>query len=233
MEEEIKLLIARNAELRHGAAERLSQTEFTENLVLNSRTFGVLLEQAEQMAQDYAKLKNKYALAESKYKELNKKHELELKEVFIQERKYLEQMMEEITTSVRMDSKKQEGAEEMVVTPEADKYYKDSLELYKVQIESLEKDLMQFRKQLETLKKDRDVKVTAIDKMVEDIHKSESRDSEKVKKLIDLYQQKVLELENEKQMSEMWISELEVASRAYDQEKERNKALSQEVLLPQ
>ena len=44
-------------------------------------------------------------------------------------------------------------------------------------------------------------------------------------------QQKNLELQNEKQVSETWITELEVTSKAYDSEKKKNKQLLQQVEL--
>ena len=44
-----------------------------------------------------------------------------------------------------------------------------------------------------------------------------------------LLQQRTQELASEKQMAEMWMSELEVTSKAYDQEKKKNKQVSQEV----
>lgn len=59
----------------------------------------------------------------------------------------------------------------------------------------------------------------------------EQKEPEKVETLNQLLRQKSEDLLAERQMSETWISELEVTSRAYDQEKKKNKQLSQEVTL--
>ena len=211
------------------AANRLEKVKFEEDLVLESQTFKELLKQAEQMAEDYADLKEKYASSQMKYKELCAKHEADYKEAIVQERKRIELIIEQLGTAIITEQGKSES--KLEIETEIDKHYQNIIQANKDQITKLEGDLAQAEKLIETLKNDKKNVVNGPDKSIDDIVKNGLKDSEKVKKLAELLQQKTNDLTNEKAMQEMWISELEVASKAYDTEKTRNKTISQKVLL--
>lgn len=225
MEEEVRLLLEKNAAMQRREAERLSKESFTEEIVLNSRTFGLLLEQAEQMAQDYDDIKEKYILLEMKYRDSCIKHEQELKELWTREREALEKVIGQVNELEHKEEVKEMDETEI----EVDKHYKKIIELKGIQIEKLEGDLLQAEKQLSILKEEKKAVMDDTDKTVEDILKKEAKDSDKVKKLVELLQQKAVELASEKQMQETWISELEVTSKAYEQEKNYGKTVAKEV----
>jgi DNA repair exonuclease SbcCD ATPase subunit len=225
LEEEVRQLTERNATLQRFEVERLSKESFEEQLVLNSKTFGLLLEQAEQMAQDYDDLKEKYMALEIKYNDTCTKHEVEVKDLWTREQEALEKVIEQVNALER----KEELKEQNEIGLEIDKHYKSIIELKKVQMEKLEGDLSQAERQINILKENRKAAIDNSDKTLDDIIKKEIRDSDKVKRLIELVQQKKEELTNERQMQEMWISELEVASKAYEQEKSYGKTMAKEV----
>lgn len=225
LEEEVRLLLEKNAAMQRWEAERLSKESFTEQTVLNSRTFGLLLEQAEQMAQDYDEIKEKYTALEIKYKDSCIKHEQELKEFWSHEREALEKVIEQMSELERKEDAKEMGETET----EVDKHYKKIIELKKIQIEKLEGDLLQAEKQLNILKEEKKAAVDNTDKTIEDILRKETKDSDKVKRLVEVLQEKVGELASERQMQETWIAELEVASKTYEQEKNYGKTLAKEV----
>ncbi len=248
LEEEIQRLKAENIELRRDIYEKQSKMvhffpvfwpvqdtesvtkniqELTEEMVLNSTTFGTLLGQAEQMAQDYVELKGKYSNVKARYKELCIKYENDLKEVLHQEAKRVQQIIDEVTAASAQSEKASESPEQAALKAESERYYRNVIDLHKANIATLEADLVQAKKQIEALKNDRK-KATEVVKDVVTFTNGE-KDSEKIEKLTAALQQKSQELAGEKQMGDMWISELEVTSKAYDQEKKKNKLLSQEV----
>jgi hypothetical protein len=225
LEEEVRILLDKNTALQRVDAERISKESFGEQLVLKSKTFELLLEQAEQMAQDYDDLKEKYIALEIKYRDACTKHELELKDLWTREQETLEKMIEQVIAL----EKKEEVKEQNEIGVEIDRHYKSVIELKRTQMEKLEGDLAQAERQINILKENRKGAIDNSDKIIDDILKKEIRDSDKVKKLVGLIQQKKEELASEKQMQEMWISELEVASKVYNQEKSYGKTMAKEV----
>ena len=226
LEEEVRILTEKNAALQRLEAEQLSKESFGEQLVLKSKTFELLLEQAEQMAQDYDDLKEKYTALEIKYRDACTKHELEFKDLWTREQEALEKVIEQV---IALEKKEEAKEQNEIGGVEIDKHYKSIIELKKTQIEKLEGDLAQAERQINILKENRKAAIDNSDKVIDDILKKEMRDSDKVKKLIELIQQKKEELASERQMQEMWISELEVASKAYNQEKTYGKTMAKEV----
>eukprot|EP00826_Nyctotherus_ovalis_P065300 TRINITY_DN9596_c0_g1_i10.p2 TRINITY_DN9596_c0_g1~~TRINITY_DN9596_c0_g1_i10.p2 ORF type:complete len:238 (-),score=115.58 TRINITY_DN9596_c0_g1_i10:706-1419(-) len=224
LEEKAKALAEKNAELQRREAEMFSKESFDEQLILNSKTFGLLLEQAEQMAQDYDDLKEKHAALEAKYRDVCIKHELELKDLWTREKDSLEKVIEQV--SVLAAQQKEEAKEE--VENEVERHYKRTVELKHGQIAKLEEELLQMERQIGILKQDRKV-VDGSEKAVQEILKKEMKDSEKIKKLAELLQQKIGEVVSERQMQDMWISELEVATKAYEQERTYGKTVAKEV----
>lgn len=225
--EEIKLLTGKNIELLRAEAERVTKDTFEENQVLNSKTLGILLEQAEQMAEDYNQLKEKYLGLKTKYKEECERHEAELKEAWEREREAIEKVLEQVENFTT--DRKTKSEEQNEVESEVEKHYKSISEINKEKITKLEADLSQAERQIEIHKKDKKGIINNSNKTIDEILNNEPKDSDKVKKLTELLQQKMSELANEQQMQEMWISELELASKAYDQEKNCNKIMSKEV----
>lgn len=115
---------------------------------------------------------------------------------------------------------------------EVEKHYKNTIDNQKVTISMLEADLGRANKQIEQLKEEKknnplfkeDFEPMFSTKSEEMMQNKESKD-----KLSALLLQKTQELQNERQMSETWINELEVTSKAYDAEKKKNKNLLQQV----
>lgn len=227
LEEKAKALAEKNAELQRREAEMLSKESFDEQLILNSKTFGVLLEQAEQMAQDYDDLSEKYAALEARHKDVCSKHELELKDLCAREKESLEKVAEQVSA---LATQREEEAKEEVAS-EAERHYKGIVELKQRQIAKLEEELLQMERQVGILKQDRKA-VDNSEKVVQEVLKKEMRVSEKIKKLTELLQQKMGEAASEREMQDMWISELEVATKAYEQERAYGKTVAKEVISP-
>jgi hypothetical protein len=137
-----------------------------------------------------------------------------------------------VETTNFQESKAQNSMQAELKNPlgEAEAYYKNTIEQQKVTLSMLEADLGRAKNQIELLKKER-----VMHNIKEDLHtissadKSQAATTQSQEKLNALLQQKTQELQSEKQMSESWIAELEVTSKAYENEKRKNKQLLQQV----
>jgi len=191
-------------------------------MILNSSAFNKLVEEGKQMAKYCIKLKEKNAMNKMRLKEMSIKYENDLKEAINQETKKIQQIIDEVNIVLMHPEKIPEPNDQQFYKTEAEKYYKINTDLHKSQISSLEVNLQQAEKQIAALQKDRK-------KLLEPIDPAKLSSENSADQLKKLLQQKITEFQSEHEMAEMWMSELDITTKAYEQEKKKNKTLSEEV----
>eukprot|EP01022_Parablepharisma_sp_SALTPOND_P027858 TRINITY_DN68199_c0_g1_i1.p1 TRINITY_DN68199_c0_g1~~TRINITY_DN68199_c0_g1_i1.p1 ORF type:complete len:578 (+),score=35.14 TRINITY_DN68199_c0_g1_i1:378-2111(+) len=155
----------------------------------------------------------------------------------LEEERRIKQIFEEVTSYAASVSKAETTTVPELTSSSHSDHNKSLIKELKTTIANLESEIKSANRQIEVLKKDQ--KLQAIKQSLEQLNKSvtilpkipqqqqeEKPDTDSLKSQLE---EAKIELQAERQLSETWLGELEVAAKAYEEEKRRNKELLQQV----